>query len=244
MKDMNQQNGIQVIARAAAVLRALNSSEGKSLAQLAEAVDLPRSTVQRIVAALISERLVKKSSTQGGLRLGPGLLALAEAARLQSLDVLNGVLREISLKTGETADLSILRENQMEFLDQVLGVHRLRAVSAVGDRFPLINTANGRACLALMTEEQAANHIRAGIARHDEPVKSATVARAVEEARKTGFGYDRDEHTTGISAVGFAFRDPAGDLMAISVPIPTPRFDLKITEVRAALSDARARLET
>ena len=46
-------DGIQVIARAAAVLRALRDApSGLSLGALAEATGLPRSTVQRIVAAL------------------------------------------------------------------------------------------------------------------------------------------------------------------------------------------------
>ena len=45
--------GIQVIARAAAVLRALeNEPAGLSLGKIAQRVDLSRSTVQRIVDAL------------------------------------------------------------------------------------------------------------------------------------------------------------------------------------------------
>ncbi len=48
--------GIQSIARAAAVLRALERSpSGMSLGEIAAALDLPRSTVQRIVDALKDE---------------------------------------------------------------------------------------------------------------------------------------------------------------------------------------------
>ena len=57
--DVKTKDGIQVIARAAAVLRALKDSQtGLSLGQIADRVALPRSTVQRIVAALIDERLL------------------------------------------------------------------------------------------------------------------------------------------------------------------------------------------
>ena len=59
-------SGIQVIARAAAILRVLRDSEtGLSLGQIARQVGLPRSTVQRIVGALQEERLVIAASAEG-----------------------------------------------------------------------------------------------------------------------------------------------------------------------------------
>ena len=65
--------GIQVIARAAAIMRALSEhSSGMSLGAIAKDIDLPRSTVQRIVNALKQEGLVESLSQNGGLRLGGG----------------------------------------------------------------------------------------------------------------------------------------------------------------------------
>ena len=49
--------GIQVIARAAAILRAVGR-QGMSLGALARDTGLPRSTVQRIVDALATEHFV------------------------------------------------------------------------------------------------------------------------------------------------------------------------------------------
>jgi DNA-binding IclR family transcriptional regulator len=60
---------VQVIARAAAILRALEEEKsGLSLGQIASRVDLARSTVQRIVSALESEKLVLAASPN---RLAP-----------------------------------------------------------------------------------------------------------------------------------------------------------------------------
>ena len=67
---------VQVIARAAAILRALeNEAAGLSLGQIAQRVNLARSTVQRIVAALEAEKLVIAASPTGRVRLGPDDLA-------------------------------------------------------------------------------------------------------------------------------------------------------------------------
>src|SRR5215207_3949395 len=74
----NGRSQIQVIARAASILRALeNQASGLSLGQIAQRVGLARSTVQRIVAALEAERLVIAASPTGRVRLGPTIQRLA-----------------------------------------------------------------------------------------------------------------------------------------------------------------------
>ena len=40
--------------------------------------------------------------------------------------------------------------------------------------------------------------------------------------RQNRLAYDKDAHTVGISAIGFAFNDlSSGDIVAISIPIPS-----------------------
>jgi len=53
---------------------------------------------------------------------------------------------------------------------------------------------------------------------------------------------DHDDHTEGISALGTAFTDAVGDLHAVSVPVPTPRFEQQKPTVSAALERLRADL--
>jgi DNA-binding IclR family transcriptional regulator len=242
MKDnAKTKDGIQVIARAAAVLRALKEGQtGLSLAQIADRVALPRSTVQRIVAALIDERLLI-ATRAAGVRLGPELQALAEAARTSTVDLCRPHLAALMAATGETVDLSVLRGGQMVFVDQVQGSHRLRAVSSVGEHFPLTTTANGRAALSILPEDQATALALAewGQAGGNLPVLQARLALA----HKLGFAEDNDDHTEGISAIGIAFRDFGGEVFAISLPIPTSRFSERRTQVTAALMGVKADLE-
>src|SRR4051812_27277946 len=75
-----QRGRMQLISRAAAVLRALESQAGHaSLGQIASACGLPRPTVQRIVDALAAEQFVA-IDPQRGVRLGPELTRIARAA--------------------------------------------------------------------------------------------------------------------------------------------------------------------
>lgn len=58
-EEQRDNGGVQVIARAAKILRVLASHpDGLSLSQIAREVDLARSTVNRIVAALEDEYFI------------------------------------------------------------------------------------------------------------------------------------------------------------------------------------------
>ena len=237
-------NGIQVIARAAAVLRVLrDNTEGMSLGQIADRVDLPRSTVQRIVGALAAERLVIASSASGSIRLGPEITALSEATRYSVVEESRLLLSDLSRKLGETADLSVLRGAAMVFLDQVPGIHRLRAVSSVGEVFPLTTTANGKAALGLLPTDQALELAEAEWARRGMDRDTMQFAAELDRIRATGLAEDLEDHTAGISALGVAFRDRLGEIHAISVPIPTSRFTTRRDEVAAALKATLRDLE-
>lgn len=224
----SERSGIQVIARAAGVLRALERRpEGMSLGELAKAVSLPRSTVQRIVDALDSEGLVLAASSASGVRLGPALLALAAATRFHIAEAARETLEALAKECGETVDLSLVDQDKVVFIDQVAGTHRLTAVSAIGVSFPLHSSANGKAVLAALPAPALAKLRRR---LRLKPVTANTItawARLDEEidaVRKRGCAYDREENSYGISAVAVAIRSPSGEIAAISIPAPTQRF--------------------
>jgi DNA-binding IclR family transcriptional regulator len=226
----NEKAQVQVVARAAQILRALEGeAAGLSLGQIAQRVGLARSTVQRIVASLEAERLLIAASPNGRVRLGPGLIRLAASLRSDFVTIARPYITELSQELGETVDLAAVRGDHLVFIDQVTGSHRLRAVSAVGETFPLYCTANGKAYLSHL-DEQA---IEALIGRRYEARTPNTLTKLgvlitdIRAARKAGVAYDREEHTLGISAAGVAFNDPLGNPVAISVPVPTQRFRLQ-----------------
>lgn len=241
--NKKERGGIQVIARAAAIMRTLKDDPGGlSLAQIADRVGLPRSTVQRIVGALAAERFVISESNGTGLRLGPEIGILADAARYDVAERCRSILVELSHETGETADLAVLRGTGLLFLDQVPGKHRLRTVSFVGEVFPLTTTANGRACLALMSEARARKLIENEWKQSGKQGDIEQMLLSLDVVRQEGLAYDLDEHTAGISAVGSAFLDWNGDHVAISVPVPSSRFPETRERIEAALQTAKRKI--
>lgn len=242
LEKKNQSNqGVQVISRAAEILRVLKQdNSGQSLGQIAERVRLPRSTVQRIVNALMAERLVMSTSAEGGLRLGSEIQSLAAAGRINMAELVQPVLLDLARQTKETVDLAVFRDDHMVFVDQVVGTHRLRTVSAVGEVFPMTNTANGKAALALLEDEKVAAVAGREFKETGEPPRPLSeFLKEIEDVRQSGIAWDLNEHTEGISAAGFAFQDPVGLIYAISVPVPSHRMDGLKTTLEQLLQEAR-----
>ncbi|OBI82340.1 IclR family transcriptional regulator [Mycobacterium sp. E740] len=143
-------DGIQVLRRAAAALDEIGAEPGRlRLVDLGERLGLAKSTVRRLMVGLI-EIGFASADEQGRFSLGDRLLGLGGADTASLASLFRPTLEELGSATDETVDLSVLRGNQMLFIDQVESPHRLRAVSAVGVRFPLESTANGRAVAALL----------------------------------------------------------------------------------------------
>jgi len=240
------QSQVQVIARAAAILRALeHEAAGLSLGQIAQRVGLARSTVQRIVAALEAEKFLIAASPNGRVRLGPTILRLAASARTDFVAVARPFLIQLSNELKETVDLAAIKKDHLVFIDQVPGSHRLRAVSAVGETFPLHCTANGKAYLAELDDDAIARLI--GTSYERRTPRSLTrfeeLLRDLKSVRKTGVAIDREEHTRGICAAGVVTRDPLGNAVAISVPVPAQRFYEHQRHITARLRATKEALE-
>ena len=223
----NDKSQVQVIARAATILRALEDENGGlSLGQIAQRVNLARSTVQRIVAALETEKLVIAATPNGRVRLGPTIMRLAASVRSDFIALARPFLERLSHELQETVDLSTVKKDHLVFIDQVIGSQRLRTVSAVGETFPLYCTANGKAYLAQLSDAA----VEALLGRAYEPRTPKTITRIetllaeLKIVRRTGVAFDREEHTAGICAAGVALHDPLGNAVAISVPVPSQRF--------------------
>jgi DNA-binding IclR family transcriptional regulator len=231
-------SGIQVIARAAEVLRLLQAHPGGlSQAEVSERLGMARSTVSRILNALEDEGLVASRGARGPYRLGPEIARMAGTVRVSVVMDVHPFMEELSRELEETVDLSILDGDRATFVDQVVSQHRLRAISAVGESFPLHCSANGKALLANLPPEQQAQAVPSRLARlTDNTITTpAALRKELERVRAEGIAYDREEQTEGICAVGVVLRGVSEQMVAVSVPVPAQRFYRRESELGRAL---------
>jgi DNA-binding IclR family transcriptional regulator len=154
---------------------------------------------------------------------------MADAARTTVVAEAHAVIQRLSDAVKETVDLSVLDRGAAVFLDQVVSAQRLRAVSSVGASFPLHCTANGKAMLAQLPpsklEEALSDDFEAYTA--NTITSPGALRRELQEIRKLGVAIDREEHSHGVSAIGVCIGLTPLGYMAISIPIPTQRFEDK-----------------
>jgi DNA-binding IclR family transcriptional regulator len=144
-------SGIQVISRAAAILRTLSNTP-MSLGSIANATGLPRSTVQRIVEALAQEALVEAGAQ--GVRLGWGLTEIAKRNQTCIVTTARPVLETLFARTHETVDISTALGGEVSFLDRIISDQELRVVSFPDKPRPLYAKANGKALLACLSNRE------------------------------------------------------------------------------------------
>jgi DNA-binding IclR family transcriptional regulator len=238
---------VQVVGRVADILLALREEpDGLSLSEIAARVGLARSTVHRLISALEHESFVVSASPSGGFRLGPFFASLAVAASRHFTLAMHPDIASLSRELNETVDLAVLEHDKVLFVDQVAAdTQRLRAVSAIGAVFPAHCTANGKALLAGLSKSEVERLLPERLERLT-PHTITSRSKLLEEldsVRKDGIGYDREEHTVGICAVGVAIAPLNAPVAAISVPMPSQRFYGNEKAIAAALLRVRTRLE-
>ena len=227
-KESSSRQGVQVIARAAAILRVLeNQPDGLSLGAIAKALGLARSTVQRIVYALDEERFVIAASPTGRVRLGPGLVSLGSAAKADIDRVILPYMKQLSDEIEETVDLSVHDGASMIFIDQIITEkQRLMAVSAVGQPFPIHSCANGKAVLAAMNDDEIKKLLSYPLEKSTNKtlIEENEILEEIDNIRQMGVAFDLEEHHQGLCAVGACISGPYGQNLALSIPVPSVRF--------------------
>lgn len=243
-KKAAPRKGIQVIARAASVLRALeNEADGLSLGQIAKETDLSRSTVQRIVDALAEEHLVIGATPTSRVKLGPAILRMASNSSFNFVEFIRPYIAQLAKETGETVDVSEMQKKRTVFVDQVTGSARLNIISPVGEAFPLHCLASGKAMLATLDDQTVAKLLGSKkLERHTDAtvVDLPVLMKDLAKIRRAGVSFDHEEHLEGVSAVGTAIQEPGGTLYAVSIPVPTVRFRRSKRQLQDALLQCRA----
>jgi IclR family KDG regulon transcriptional repressor len=225
-------SGSNTVHRAMALLIALRDAppEGLGISELTRRVGANRSTIYRIIDALKSYGFVRPGDSPGTVRLGFGLVELADAAltRLDVRDVTAPHLRELSQQTGETCHLAVLDELEVVYIDKAESDQAFHLSSRPGKRQPLHCTALGKSFLAAMPPEMLARALDQLIleARTDRTITSRE--RLQEELRlvaRRGWATDIGENSEGVNCVGAPVygRDPF-PVAAISASAPAHRF--------------------
>src|ERR1035438_7064300 len=153
---------VQALDRAFAVLDLLGESETPlGLAQVAASLQLHKSTAHRFLMVLERHRMVERTGS-GKFRLGLRLYDLGNRA-IEQYDLRDRAqphLRRLVAETEETAHLCILEAARMIYIDKIEPARSERMITRVGASNPIHCTSVGKAILAFLPEDRAADILR------------------------------------------------------------------------------------
>lgn len=199
-------------------------SAGLTAANISEVLGMRRNKVYRILSALELRGLVERNG-RGVYLLGPFAVGLAR--RLLSCVSIVGharpILEELARKHGEAVYLTVLRDDDVIFLDMAAGGRHEKASAFVGKRFPSLATAAGKVIRALHSRDLLEKTF-GGRKKRERPFDLESVLAELDAIRSRGVAVDEGALDDGICSVATAVRDYAGKVVcALTVLGPSFR---------------------
>ncbi|WP_306052553.1 IclR family transcriptional regulator [Natronococcus wangiae] len=215
-----------------ALVRAVRDSDGATLSDLADRLDLAKSTVHNHLHTLVDEGfLVREGETY---HVGLQFLPFGEHARNRNSLYAPARRRVYALaeQTGNEADFIVEENGRTYSLEYAIGESTRGKLSEsspfrAGNRFYAHNCASGKAMLAAMSEDR----VRSIVDRWGLPpttdrtiTDEAALFEKLEAVRRRGFAVNDEELIDGYRSIGAAITSPDGKVVgAFSVGGPTYR---------------------
>lgn len=237
------------VAKALSIVEYVGLNGRRSLAEISEHTGLPRSTLLRLIAALVEFEFLRRTDHgEYGIALKLWRIGCAAADYGNLHETILPTLRHLVEKTSETALYAVYDNGRAVYMEKVEGLHPIRAYASVGGHSPAYATATGKTLLAWRVEDEIAR-VGAEAARFTEAthIGSKAILLNAAEVRRNGFAVNRGEWREGVWGVAAPVfgRDPL-PLAAIGVTGPRDRVEPQIERfsqvVRAAARELSIRL--
>jgi IclR family KDG regulon transcriptional repressor len=201
-----------------------------NLSQLAERLEVGFSTAHRLANTLMHEGFIVKDPFTKNYRLGASILGMGNTI-ISQIDLCHfsgSILERLVKETGETAHISILKENQVVYLHKIDSVHPVHLLSHAGRQNPVHCTSSGQAILAYQSDSLIEKVIAMGLTPYTS--KTITSPSKMKELLRTickqGFAISLEEMHEGVSSIAAPVKDLTGEIIAsVSIAGPTSRIN-------------------
>lgn len=221
-----------------------------SHSEISQALDIPKSSLTKLLHNLSSRDYIKFVPETKGYRLGDAVLKLSQKSN-QLRDLINCAapfLSDITLQTRESCALNQLKGDQVEVVATVSSPQRLLSHLRLGDLAPLYAVSGGKAILAFLPEIMRNEYLRAVSFEEFTPNTLSTKAsliRELDQVKESGVAFSMQEYTLGIVGVGVPILSSTGfPIGSLNLAIPAVRYTADTGEIaKSVLQNAAERLQ-
>ncbi len=195
---MTSDSYLHRVVRVLSAFRAEDDELGPS--ELARRTGLPKSTVHRIMQALVEEGLLERRGQE--VRLGLRLFEIGQRVPRQRVlrDAALPYMADLWEATRQTIHLAVLEGTEVVYVEILHAPGGPEFPSRVGGRLPAHATGVGKAILAFSPPEVVQRVLEAGLSRMSGRTVAAPglLLRELARIRREGVAYDREESGPGI----------------------------------------------
>lgn len=198
--------------------------------EIAQALHIPKSSLSKLLASLVARDYLTIDTITRTYAIGPQVLVLANSylAGLDVVQIAQPIVREVMMKTGESASLMIRRGEEgvivcKENSAQPIIIARL----SIGERVPLYATAGGKAILGFLSAEEVDHYISSvelAPLTHSTITDPDMLRRELNTIRARGLAGCNEEQFEGLVAIAApVFGWDRRVVASITVPFPRIR---------------------
>lgn len=230
-KNMEAKKTIGSVIKAVEIIDLItNSPEELGATEISQRLDLNVSGTYHILNTLKSTSMIEQNHKTKKYRLGMKLWKIGKKAREQNQlgFFIQPFLKELRDITNETANLTILDQDEIVYIAQEQSNRFAQMFTRTGARAPLYCSGSGKVLLAYQSDEkQAAMMSKIVFTRFTEKTINdpLELQRQLAVIRQRGYAYDNEEREEGVSCIAAPIFDFDGEIIAaMSISGPTPRF--------------------
>lgn len=230
MKRDKEKYSIQAVENALNVLEQFQGKKAElGITELSQNLDLHKNNIFRLLATLESRGYIEQNKNNEHYRLGIKSLELGRAflnhTGLIKVAVKN--LEDLCNEVNETVYLSIMKKNQVLFIEDWEAKRALRVASRIGERLSPLCTATGKIFLTYASKEEQDTIIQKNqfIKYTDNTILTEDEYRKnLEEVEKVGYAIDNQEKDLGVVCIAGPIFNYNNDVVAsISISGPSIR---------------------
>lgn len=251
LEQIETKNPIQVADKIFLVIEVLAQEGSLGLQDLSNRVGLNKSTTHRILNSLIYLDYAKQDEATSKYRLSFKIWEIANhfINKIDIVDILRPIIRELVNKIEETVHLVQLEGEHAIYLDKIESYsNTIRMASNVGKTIPLYCSGVGKALLANMKDSEIETiWNNSKIICHTEYTITNfnTFMKEIQMVRKLGYALDNEENETGVRCIAAALQTKGQDsIYAFSVSAPIGRMDdPRIQELSLDILNAKNKMQ-
>ncbi|RYY99129.1 MAG: IclR family transcriptional regulator [Comamonadaceae bacterium] len=222
----DEKTEVSALARGLALLQVIAGTGPMTVKDLATETGIPKATVSRMVATLLTAGYLRQEEGSTLCRLGPAFLA-AGNAYLGDIDLrvmLRPHMLNVANLSGAKVNVGVRSGLEIVVVDSIRPRSAvILSYMEVGARMDLATSAAGRAYIASL-EEEARQEVLEELRASGASAWRSTAARmkhAVAEFHELGYCTSFGEWHSEINAIGVVVRGPAGERFSVSCGGPT-----------------------